>query len=120
MTSVEKDWRKIMEHEKRILDLLLAQKFPGKDELRKQIDGAQVRTIDQEASIEIRPHSSIKAPVVKRIPVEAYAPDSDGVMVHALLHVVDGLAVELEFYKDDSSRILAMPDKWQTMVLLPS
>ena len=31
--------------------------------------------------------------------------DADGVSIHYLLHVVDGMINELEVYKDDSSRV---------------
>ena len=41
-----------------------------------------------------------------RIPVEGEAPDRDGMMIHYLLHVVDGRMNELEVYKDDSLRVL--------------
>jgi hypothetical protein len=40
--------------------------------------------------------------------VESEARDTDGVIIHVLLHVVDGKASELEFFKEDSSRILAL------------
>jgi hypothetical protein len=35
--------------------------------------------------------------------------DEDGVHVHFLLHVVEGFAKELEFYKDDGTPIKRMP-----------
>lgn len=41
----------------------------------------------------------------ERIPVEAELPDNDGVSIHVLLHVVNGLLAELEIYKDDLSPI---------------
>jgi hypothetical protein len=115
--SAESDFREISNYEKRVIDLLLAEEFPGRDELRKQVERCRVRTIDDEGSIEMEPSLRVQAPVMKTVPVEAYAEDSDGVMVHVLLHVKDGIAVELEFYKDDSSRILSRPNQWQVMVL---
>ena len=44
-----------------------------------------------------------------RVPVEGSGSDSDGVPIYVLVHVVDGLAVELEIYKADGSPILSMP-----------
>jgi hypothetical protein len=43
------------------------------------------------------------------VPVEGSGSDTDGVPIHLLVHVVDGLAVELEIYKADGSPILSMP-----------
>jgi hypothetical protein len=43
------------------------------------------------------------------VPVEAVAPDSDGVPVHFLLHVVDGLAREVEVFREDSAPIRRLP-----------
>jgi hypothetical protein len=40
-----------------------------------------------------------------RIPIEGSCPDTDGVVIHILLHVVNGYLNEIEIYKDDSSRV---------------
>ncbi len=42
----------------------------------------------------------------RRIPVEASYPDADGVVVHVLLHVIDGRLDELEVYREDSGSVL--------------
>ncbi|HKI03790.1 MAG TPA: hypothetical protein VKK31_17550 [Thermoanaerobaculia bacterium] len=47
--------------------------------------------------------------VPRRIPIEKHFKDSDGVMIHILLHVVEGLVSELEVFKGDSSRVKKMP-----------
>jgi hypothetical protein len=44
--------------------------------------------------------------VRRRIPVEASYPDADGVVVHVLLHVIDGRLDELEVYREDSGSVL--------------
>ncbi len=51
--------------------------------------------------------------------MEAQAPDSDGIHVHFLLHVVSGFAAELEIYKDDGTPIGRLPraDELEVMVL---
>jgi hypothetical protein len=70
----------------------------------------EVLDIDSYGSIRLRPSAAAhRAPVHTRVPVEGNGTDSDGVPVHVLLHVVDGLAVELEIYKADGSPILSMP-----------
>ena len=52
------------------------------------------------------------------VPVEGYTPDEDGVMVHYLLHVsVDGFMNELEVYREDSHRPIAVIDPERLEVL---
>ena len=68
-----------------------------------------MRVIDEYGSLRFDVKTDIKAPVIKRIPVEAETEDADGVPIHLLLHVVDGKVAELEVYKDDGSPITKMP-----------
>lgn len=105
----EMEWREPTTQEKSLIDLVLSASFTGRDVIANQIRNTRVRVIDGEGSIAFDVTSPEKAAVKHRIPVEAEAPDSDGVMVHMLLHVVDGRASELEFYKDDSTPILKLP-----------
>lgn len=84
--------------------------FPGRDELKEQLTGAVVRPIDESGSLEIKAESGPAAEVAKRVPVEAESPDSDGIAVHFLLHVVNGRAVELDVYKDDGTPIKRAPE----------
>lgn len=49
------------------------------------------------------------ARVDQRIPVEAEAPDVDGVMIHFLLHVVGGVIKEVEVFREDSGKIRRFP-----------
>lgn len=49
--------------------------------------------MDEDGGLEISPaEESLPATVVYRKPVEAEAEDVDGVLIHVLLHVVDGRA----------------------------
>jgi hypothetical protein len=43
------------------------------------------------------------------VPVEAAAPDVDGVSVHVLLHVVDERLAELELYREDLGTVIEFP-----------
>jgi len=61
-------------------------------------------------SLDFQLRTSAKAAVNSRIPVEAEAEDLDGTTIHVLLHVIDGFARELEVYKNDSSRVIQMPE----------
>ena len=112
-------WRRLTAFEAAILDKLLSTDFPGRPELLAQVSAALVRQIDVGGSLEFDAESTAAAPVKRRIPIEAQAKDLDGTWIHALLHVVGGRVKELEFYKDDSSKILEIPplERWELMKL---
>jgi hypothetical protein len=94
--------REASEEEQAVLDRLLREDFPGAETLRKQSQDLQVRRIDRDGSLELRPgEGAPRADVDERVPVEAELKDRDGFMIHVLLHVVDGLMNELDIYKDN-------------------
>jgi hypothetical protein len=99
--------------------MLLSAGFPGRDTLMEQAAVASVRSIDNNGSLEFAPPDKEPAKVARRIPVEAELEDSDGVTIHMLLHVVDGLLKELEIYRDDSGRVqrALVPADLRLMVL---
>jgi hypothetical protein len=68
--------------------LRLEADFSGRDELVPLLRNVIVRTIDEDDGLELKSRVQGKAPVMKRIPVEAEGKDEDGVMIHMLLHVV--------------------------------
>jgi hypothetical protein len=104
-------FRDLTRSERAILDCLLDHDFPGRDEIAQQLVNCSVRVIDENGSLEFQINSPIKASSVRsRVPTEGEAEDSDGVIIHFLLHVVDGVLRELEIYKEDNSTLLAMPD----------
>lgn len=77
-----------------------------------------VEPIDSNGSLRFILASTTVAPVNRRIPVEAQCRDFDAVMIHVLLHVVEGKLAEFEIYKDDSSPVRRMParDEWEVMM----
>ena len=97
----------------------LSTDFPGRDAVAEQMAVTSVRKIDDNGSLEFGPSDKMPAEVVRRIPVEAELDDSDGVTIHVLLHVVDGLVKELEVYREDSGRVqrALVPDDLKLMVL---
>jgi hypothetical protein len=119
--NVESDFRKPTDEERSLLERLLEAQFPGRDELAPMVRNVLVRTIDEDGGLQLQSEVSGEAPVVKRIPVEAEAKDSDGFRVHALLHVVGGKPTELEIYKDDGSTVKRMPaaSAFELIVLPP-
>ncbi len=111
-------YRALSTSERDILDRLLAVSFPGRDELMQQLADPEARTIDEYQSIELCLKQQIRAPVKKTVPVEAEAPDADGIMVRYLLFVREGLAYELQIYKDDGSPIIRRPEVADLTVLV--
>lgn len=96
-------FRTLTRTEREILNRLLEAQFPGRDELYEQLENCLVRTIDEEGSLEFKVASAMRAPVTRRIPVEAETRDEDGIPVLLLLHVVEGFVREFEVVKGDGS-----------------
>lgn len=109
-------WRNPTEYERQILDRLLSQEFPGKAELKLQLQECEVRTISDMGTFAIRPCCTPIAPVVERIPVEAVADDLDGHGIHFLLHVIQGVASELEVFTDTAFPVIQIPTPEQLRV----
>lgn len=95
--------------ERELVTRLLGSDFPGREEVIEQLRDARVREIDENGSLAIVVGAAQCAPVVHRVPVEAEGRDVDGVSIYALLHVVEGIAQELEFYRADGSQIRRWP-----------
>ena len=117
MTKNDKTFRDFTAYEQEIVDKLLEKSFPGRDEICEQMKNCLVRTIDEDKSLEFLVKSNVKAKVKKRIPVEAEFEDTDGVLIHILLHVIDGQVNELEIYKEDGSPIIESPDPSKLQVV---
>jgi hypothetical protein len=119
LSARDQDFRPPSDLERQLLAVLLSTDFSGRDAVAEQVAVASVRAIDQNGSLEFAPLDKPPAEVVRRIPVEAELEDSDGVTIHVLLHVVDGLVKELEVYRDDSSRVqrALTPEDLRLMVL---
>jgi hypothetical protein len=113
------DFRPINSSETSLIDKLLSVNFKGKTELIEQIDKARVRTIDENGSLRFSTTSDVMANVNSRVPVEAECLDSDNILIHALLHVLDGRIWELEIYRDDSLTVKRRVDvdDWEVSVL---
>ena len=92
--------------ERQLIARLLAANFTGAAELRPQLSVTLVDSIDDDGSLRLNPEGASPADVSRRIPVEASYPDADGMTVHVLLHVIDGLLDELEVFREDSLPVL--------------
>jgi Domain of unknown function (DUF6984) len=100
--------------ERALLARLLSAGGEGFEGLRCQLEHTMVESLDADGGLRLYPESASPAQVPRRIPVEASYPDSDGVMVHVLLHVLDGFVNELEVFREDSLPVqraaLSVPD----------
>ena len=99
-------FRPLSQTERDILGRLLERDFPGREEIRRQLEQCLVRIIDEEGSLEFKVESKVSAPVARRVPVEAEMRDEDGIPVRLLLHVVDNVVAELDVYKADGSPLI--------------
>ena len=97
--------------EKAVLNFLLSEPFPGRDELRRQAEEVKVKSRCQcgcgTADLSVEAKSSQPAPVSNRVPVEATT--TAGPPTDVLLHAVDGLLSELEVYRHDG-QAATLPD----------
>lgn len=100
--------RPLTEHERRLIDSMLQEPFPGRDELRTQLADVCVVALgphDTRTIVFGPPAISARACVASRVPVDAVMADEDGMHIEILLHVVDGVAQELESYRVDGKPI---------------
>ena len=88
---------------------LLSISFPGRDQLREQLNVVRALPATVEGVLPLQVNSTLRANVMSRIPTEGRCLDEDGVMIHVLLHVTDGKMNEIETYKDDGSAIRRPP-----------
>ena len=107
--------------ERAILDRLLGANFPGAEQLRGQASNARVTRTEEGATPVFLFAVLDSLPVAetqRRIPVEAQAKDSDGVVIHFLIHVVGGRLQELETYREDGLAIKHLPDARELDILI--
>lgn len=103
------DWHPLAPSERALVDALLADAFPGRDELRAQVAGAHARVIDSDGSFALRA-TGPSARVIHRVPVTGSTRDDEGIGVEVLLHVVEGLMVEVEVYRVDGKIVQGAVD----------
>ena len=120
--KIENEFREPTTVERALLARLLEANFPGRNELAFLLGSVLVKTIDENGGLALESRVEGKAPVVKRVPVEAEGKDDDGATVHMLLHVEDGRPVELELFREDAVNVktVRQPSTFELFVLPPS
>ncbi|SDJ37867.1 hypothetical protein SAMN05444157_3080 [Frankineae bacterium MT45] len=116
--ALEDAFRPATQVEGAVLAALLGVSFAGRAELLDQIADLTVRRVDANGSLQLRGSGVPKAPVDRRVPVEAEFLDSDGMPVHLLLHVIDGALSELEIYREDSGTVLSAVGPGELSILV--
>ncbi len=100
-------WRKPTHDDLQLIMKLLDVSFTGRTNVLNQIALCQVNEFDDNGSLEfIISNEAIPAKVLHRIPVEGVFTDSDGIIAHALMHIVNGIIKEIEIYKEDNSKVV--------------
>jgi len=106
---MDSSFRPLTTYEREVLEKLLEPEFPGRDELRQQLNSVTAKQIFEDGTLALKCDSTHPAPVKCRVPVEAQGEDADGVLISVALHVVHGFMNELEIVKGDESKILRPP-----------
>jgi hypothetical protein len=57
----EEDWRALLPEERELIERMLSEPFPGRDELLAQLSGAKVRTIDEDGSLSFLATNAVRA-----------------------------------------------------------
>jgi hypothetical protein len=105
-------YRPLSPREQALLDLLLAENFPGAKELRVQAQSVRGRLWNGLASLVELDVSEPRAPranVTERVPVEAEMSDTEAPQA-LLLHVVDGMLNCLELVVYDLEETAELPE----------
>ena len=116
---MDSSFRPLKTHERELLEKLLEPEFPGRDELRSQLNSVTAKQILEDGTLGLQCDPTHPASVKCRVPTEGWHPDAGGVNIHVLLHVVHGLMNELEIYKDDGSEILNPPSARDLVLFTP-
>lgn len=106
-------------YQRTLVDRLFEQPFPGCAELVAQTRNCLVRSIDENGSLDFMVTVSDRASVHSPVPVEAEVEDKDGVTIHMLLHVIDGIARGIEVYKEDGSSVIQFPQPAELRLFSP-
>ena len=88
--TAERQFREPTGVERALLERLLEANFPARSELAVLLGNVLVKTIDDDGSLELESQVQGKAPILRRVPVEAEGKDEDGATIHMLLHVNEG------------------------------
>lgn len=98
--------------ERDILDAMLPSEHSGRAVLIRQAEVASVSWLDSRGQpailLEVNPQL-VPALATDGVVAEAVAADSDGVLMHLLMHVRGGYLREVEVYREDGDAVIDFP-----------
>jgi hypothetical protein len=107
---MDSEFRPLNDREMGLLEKLLEADFPGRDELRAQMNSVTGKQIESDGTLDLRCASGPPAPTKYAVAMEGVCTDADGGMMAIMLHVdKDGFMHMLEIIKYDGSPIINPP-----------
>jgi hypothetical protein len=103
-------FRPLRANERALVERFLEPKFPGRDELRAQLENATARALDDDGCFALDCSSGPPAPIKVTIAVEGECLDRDGEKLYIQLHVLGGLMKSVEMYREDGAGPMGLPD----------
>jgi hypothetical protein len=108
--QMNREFRPLNDREMGLLEKLLEPPFPGRDELRAQMNSVTGKQIEDDGTLSLRCASGPPAPTKYALAMEGVCTDSDGGMIAVMLHVDKaGFMHMLEIIKYDGSPIVRPP-----------
>jgi Domain of unknown function (DUF6984) len=117
---MDSGFREVDLRERGLLEKLLELEFPGREELRAQLDYLTAKQAAEDGTLLLRCSSGRPAVTQFRVAAEALCKDEDGGQLSVLLHVdQQGFLHMLEIIKYDGSTIVRPPSAHDLVVLPP-
>ncbi len=117
---MDSDFRPLDSRERELLEKLFEAEFPGRDELRVQLNSLTAKQIAEDGTLILRCDSGPPAPTRYLLVTEGMCTDADGGQIAVLLHVDKGGFMRmLEIIKYDGSPIINPPSGHDLVSLVP-
>jgi hypothetical protein len=117
---MDSEFRQLDEREKGLLEKLFEAEFPGRDELRTQLNSLTGKQIEEDGTLSLQCGSGLPSPSKYGLAVEGWCKDADGMTIAVMVHIGKGGFMHmLEIVKHDGSPIINLPSADNLIVLLP-
>jgi hypothetical protein len=117
---MDSGFRQLDARERGLLEKLLEAEFPGRDELRTQLDSLTAKQIEEDGTLSLRCDSGSPSPGKYAVAMEGMCKDADGGDMSVMLHLNhQGFMSMLEIIKYGPSPIISPPSARDLVLLLP-
>jgi hypothetical protein len=117
---MDSGFRQLDARERGLLEKLLEAEFPGRDELRTQLDSLTAKRIEEDGTLSLRCDSGSPSPGKYAVAMEGMCKDADGGDMSVMLHLNhQGFMSMLEIIKYGPSPIISPPSARDLVLLLP-